>query len=220
MPEPAVSKTGKTFQAILRAAGELFRERGYDAVSMREIAQKAGYSHTTIYMHFKDKEALLHHLSVGPLSKLRREMESVLADESRPPAARLKAVSREFIEFCLEHRNMYQIFFMARAGRVDAAEPTSRVHRLRNELFRLLQDGVQMVLQLGRDDHETLLAYSRIYFYALHGIVATYANSQETPDMLTGRLGTTFDLALDVILTGIRGTLREHTGKGAADDEG
>src|ERR1700751_6037572 len=41
---------------ILDAARELFAEQGYDAVTMRGIAERIEYSPTAIYFHFKDKE--------------------------------------------------------------------------------------------------------------------------------------------------------------------
>ncbi len=44
---------------ILDAARELFVAEGVEAVSMRKIADKIGYSATTLYNHFDDKEALL-----------------------------------------------------------------------------------------------------------------------------------------------------------------
>ena len=44
---------------ILDAARELFAEEGYDAVTMRKIAEQIEYSPTAIYFHFKDKHAVL-----------------------------------------------------------------------------------------------------------------------------------------------------------------
>ena len=44
---------------VLRAALDLFGERGIDATSMDAIAQQSGVSKATIYNHWPDKEALL-----------------------------------------------------------------------------------------------------------------------------------------------------------------
>jgi AcrR family transcriptional regulator len=44
---------------VLRAALELFAERGIEAASMDAIAQQSGVSKATIYNHWEDKEALL-----------------------------------------------------------------------------------------------------------------------------------------------------------------
>ncbi|ADG07337.1 TetR/AcrR family transcriptional regulator [Kyrpidia tusciae] len=71
-------RSEETKRAIVAAAAKLFAKRGFDAVTMREIARDAGCSHTAIYLYFKDKETLLHELSVGPLHELERRMDRAL----------------------------------------------------------------------------------------------------------------------------------------------
>ena len=45
--------------AILRAAVEVFAERGYEDARMREVAERAGVADGTTYLYFQGKEALL-----------------------------------------------------------------------------------------------------------------------------------------------------------------
>ncbi|WP_410657939.1 TetR/AcrR family transcriptional regulator [Amycolatopsis sp. lyj-112] len=52
-------KKAATRQAIADAALELFLERGYDQVSIRDIADAADVSTTTVFKHFSGKEALV-----------------------------------------------------------------------------------------------------------------------------------------------------------------
>jgi AcrR family transcriptional regulator len=52
-------KKAATRQAIADAALHLFLERGYDAVGIREIADAADVSTTTLFKHFPVKEALV-----------------------------------------------------------------------------------------------------------------------------------------------------------------
>lgn len=198
-----MQRSEETKQNILHAAGQLFSERGFDAVTMREIAKAAGCSHTTIYLYFKDKEALLNQLAMGPLEELQQQMESAWHDDTLPADERLKSLTRRFIRFCLLHRNMYNILFMTKASRVDEAEPHLAVQQMRNQLFGLLRQAIQECLHDA--DGEQALAYARIYFYALHGIVGTYMSSAESFEQLTERLSPTFDLAVDVMLAGFRG---------------
>src|SRR2546430_17566244 len=46
-------------QAILTTAAELFLEQGYDHFSLRKVAERIGYSPTTIYLYFREKDDLL-----------------------------------------------------------------------------------------------------------------------------------------------------------------
>jgi len=63
MPETVVSrrerKKAATRQSIADAALRLFLERGYDHVSIREIADAADVSTATVFKHFTGKEALV-----------------------------------------------------------------------------------------------------------------------------------------------------------------
>src|SRR5438876_541437 len=58
---------------ILDAAREMFAAEGYDAVTMRRIAERIEYSPTAIYFHFKDKDALMHELCDTDFAKLAQE---------------------------------------------------------------------------------------------------------------------------------------------------
>src|SRR5690606_38672840 len=46
-------------EAILKAAVELFSEKGYHATSMRDIAQRLGMQAGSLYAHIKSKDDLL-----------------------------------------------------------------------------------------------------------------------------------------------------------------
>lgn len=45
-------------EALVRAAGRLFRERGIDGVGIAEICKQAGLTHGALYAQFPSKEAL------------------------------------------------------------------------------------------------------------------------------------------------------------------
>lgn len=48
-----------TRTALFAALGQLMRERGFDAVTLADIAQRAGVGRTAVYNHFPDKESML-----------------------------------------------------------------------------------------------------------------------------------------------------------------
>ena len=50
-------------RVILDAATTLFEEHGYENFSLRQVAESIGYSATTIYLHFEDKDDLA--LAIG-----------------------------------------------------------------------------------------------------------------------------------------------------------
>ena len=56
---PSAGRRPEKTEAVLEAAGQLFREHGYGAVSMDQIAREAGVSKATVYAHFSSKDRLL-----------------------------------------------------------------------------------------------------------------------------------------------------------------
>lgn len=201
-------RSEETKRAIIAAAIKLFGERGYETVTIREIAKEAGCSHTTIYIYFQDKEALLHALSMQPLQQLKTALDSVAADITLSPAEKLQRLNRLFISFCLENRSMYTILFEVKSARVDDPEPDLEINRLRNEMFGIIVQLLQNDLDI--PEGERLLGFSRIYFYMLRGIVGTYTLSEESVDSIMNRLSATFDDAFDALLLGFKVQLTER----------
>ena len=58
-PPPRTPKAAGTRRHLLDVAAEQFVERGYGAVSMRDIARAAGLTHGAMYGHFRSKGQLL-----------------------------------------------------------------------------------------------------------------------------------------------------------------
>lgn len=65
-------------ERILAEARILFVERGYAAVSMREIADAAGLRKASIYHHFRDKEELFSAIVLGDTIAMRHRMQASL----------------------------------------------------------------------------------------------------------------------------------------------
>src|SRR5215213_11418961 len=93
------------------AAREMFVEEGYANVSMRKIADKIGYSATTIYLYFKDKNDLLHRICEQTFARLAQNIKAIymLSDN---PLEKLRSGLREYIYFGLKHPSQYEIVFI------------------------------------------------------------------------------------------------------------
>ena len=59
MKDPAATKATVSSKRVLDAAARLFRDRGYVATTMRDIARQAGMKAGSIYYHYSSKEKLL-----------------------------------------------------------------------------------------------------------------------------------------------------------------
>ncbi len=95
---------------ILKAAKELFLEKGFGHTSMRNIAEKIEYSPATIYLHFKDKNEVFYALHQEGFRMLVNAFKtlSTVAD----PFERLKAMGHTYINFATENPDFYQLMFV------------------------------------------------------------------------------------------------------------
>jgi TetR/AcrR family transcriptional regulator len=84
--------------AILGAAVKLFSQKGYNAVSMRGVAQEAGVSKANIYHHFESKEALYRAI----LSASAAELSGLVSDLAKAGGS-FDARILEFSSAHLEH---------------------------------------------------------------------------------------------------------------------
>jgi TetR/AcrR family transcriptional repressor of nem operon len=57
-------------RAILRAAGRLFRSRGFESVTVAEVMKSAGFTHGGFYCYFKSKDDLVAQAMAGVLGAL------------------------------------------------------------------------------------------------------------------------------------------------------
>lgn len=73
-----MEKDGKRGR-IAKAAEELFSEFGYKSVSMDQIAQHANVAKGTLYLYYKDKEALLECLIQNLLNSIEQKKDEILA---------------------------------------------------------------------------------------------------------------------------------------------
>jgi TetR/AcrR family transcriptional repressor of nem operon len=73
--------------AIVRAAGRLFRERGFDGVSIADVMRAAGLTHGGFYGHFASKEELAAEACGTALMHRVASWPSLPADSSAPSLA-------------------------------------------------------------------------------------------------------------------------------------
>ena len=74
---------------ICRTAAQIFRDRGYDATSVSDIARTLGITKAGLYHYFESKEALLFEITAYGLDRVRDEV-IVPARALRDPEARLR----------------------------------------------------------------------------------------------------------------------------------
>jgi AcrR family transcriptional regulator len=97
-------------EQILDAARAIVLAEGFDALSMRKIADAIEYSPATIYLHFASREELALQLVREGFLELMNAIAPALA--IRDPLERLRDMGRRYVRFGLESPQTYRLIFM------------------------------------------------------------------------------------------------------------
>lgn len=76
---------------LLREAAHLFREKGYERTTVRDIAAAVGIQSGSIFHHFRSKEDILYYIMTDTIEEITARMEAELA-RSADPVERLRAL--------------------------------------------------------------------------------------------------------------------------------
>ena len=185
---------------ILDAARELFVEQGYDAVTMRKVAERIEYSPTAIYLHFADKAALLHEIVTADFAKLAAQFQKLGRIED--PLERLTRVGHAYVAFGLAHPNHYRLMFGARPG---AVEPKVKSGDPQNDAYAFLRVTVTEAIEHARLRPELrdpeLVAH--VLWSAVHGIVSLQIEHAQGPHASARKAKDITTMMLDVLIRGM-----------------
>ncbi len=129
---------------VIRVAAELFREKGYVASSMRDLAQKLGIEAASLYSHIKSKEEILHILCFDMAEDFMASLNQVEKQQHLTASQKLQqgiighiqVMARDLTAsavFMNEHRHLSQPFLR------DFL--LLRIHYI-NRFKKMIEDGV------------------------------------------------------------------------------
>ncbi|MFE0043636.1 TetR/AcrR family transcriptional regulator [Streptomyces albireticuli] len=119
-PEPSRSRQrrererAETRTEILQAARELARAEGWDAVSMRRLADRIGYSANYAYRYFKGRDDILLAFVKDGFTRLAALMRSA--------GTTVQAAAAAYLDFALDEPDLYQVMYGLGGVHVPAAD--------------------------------------------------------------------------------------------------
>lgn len=98
--------------ALLRAADALVAAHGANAVSLREVARKAGVSHGAPAHHFSNKPGLMLALARDGWERMIQSiLDGIDADKPANGPALLESVGQSYIRFAVENPGRFEVMF-------------------------------------------------------------------------------------------------------------
>lgn len=153
---------------ILTAARELFTQQGWESTSIRNIAEKIGYSPATIYLHYRDKNEIFFELHREAFRLLVSYFQ-VLGGVT-DPFERLKAMGRAYIRFALENQDLYKLMFVMEEPMRHVESRTDQDWAEGDNAFNLLVQTVAECQQKGYFRNLKTGNISFVIWGTMHGL--------------------------------------------------
>ncbi|HBZ42759.1 MAG TPA: TetR family transcriptional regulator [Maritimibacter sp.] len=100
-------------KAAVEKAVQLISDRGGPNFSLRELATSLGVSHSAVYRHFADKDALLDSVTALGFEEMTRYQSMAQARAEATPLGQLTALCAAYIEFARKERGYFALMFHA-----------------------------------------------------------------------------------------------------------
>ena len=130
-------------EVILKAAATLFREKGYKAASMRDLAERVGVEAASLYNHIRSKTELLHDICFDVANIFWEHMNQVEVSDKRP-IEKLETLLRFHIRQMIENFQEVYVSDMEQRSE-DGLRPNARLDRQFRELANPPIDGADPV---------------------------------------------------------------------------
>jgi AcrR family transcriptional regulator len=194
-------------EEILQAAKELFLELGYEATTIRRIADRVGVSAPALYLYFQDKEQMMLALcdqTFAVLIESISEIENTVTD----PRERIRRFGEAYLKFGLAHPDEYKLIFLGtnipesirklghRMPTDDPSRPGIGGALVFQRLVTMLVEGKEGGLKLNYPPDTC----AELCWMGIHGVVAALILKPDFPWSNRDLLGTGM---LDIVLNGV-----------------
>jgi len=153
---------------ILKASMKLFVEKGIEQTTIRNIADAIDYSIGTVYVYFKDKNAILHALHTQCFSELRGQFN--VLNSVKNPMERLKAMGQIYIQYAKDNPDKYDLMFSLKEPMEFLNEIQAKEWDEGAAAFDVLRTTVQECIKSGHFKGHKLEPLSYMIWSCVHGM--------------------------------------------------
>ncbi|NLM91495.1 MAG: TetR/AcrR family transcriptional regulator [Bacteroidales bacterium] len=158
---------------FIQATREILKREGIKAVSVRNIAEQAGYSFATLYNYFRDINELVFH----SVSDFHEECKAFVAEHTiKEPRGlkKLKASILAYIRYFTEYPGIFELFYLTNGGDFGNRQQTLDV--ISHSLDKVCEAEWDFCVGYGRFS-ETEASQKRAQLrYAVIGMLTLYLN--------------------------------------------
>jgi AcrR family transcriptional regulator len=159
---------------LINAAWKIVNEEGWQALSIRKIADAIEYSVPVIYEYFENKEALLFEFIKRGFKLLADELKAA-KEHHRKPALQLEALAYGYWDFAFDNKEYYQLMFSLGMPGCDLVSKMPELLEFTNIILSTIEDLVR------ENEAAQINAFLKMHSFwsMLHGLVSI---NLTTPD--------------------------------------
>lgn len=173
---------GNLRAVLLDQAEQTLREGGIDALSLRELARKAGVSHGAPRSHFVDRQSLLDALAERGFNRLADEVEAVIGSDAADYKQRFRAIATAYVHFAVTDAALLDLMFTAKNGNAPEG-----LRAASERLFAAFGDLIERSTEAGelrpQDPYRLQLLFAAV-MQGIASLVTTRRISAEDGDSL------------------------------------
>ncbi|WP_442591133.1 TetR/AcrR family transcriptional regulator [Pedobacter sp. AW31-3R] len=168
---------------ILDAALEIVNEDGWQALSMRKIADKIEYTAPIIYEYFDNKEGILLELTrKGNIELLREFKKAKAANEL--PEKQLEAMWIAYWDYAFANQPMYKLMFGVDTNCCECAQAIPEAVAAK----KLVMDTIAEVMVGNNPSEEVTCRKYFTFFSIIHGLISINLVQKGTYDEMNQRI--------------------------------
>ena len=162
-------------RALLDAALGVLSREGAAALTLREVARRAGVTHAAPYRHFTDKQALLATVAEEGFRMLTSQMSEARASGEGDPVRALEAIGVAYVRFATGQRSHFQVMF---GKDIDWSREHPGLEETADRCFGVLTSAVEACQAVGAIRPGDALIPALCAWSMVHGLSELVANGQ------------------------------------------
>lgn len=168
---------------IIKTAWDIVQKDGWQALSIRKIADAIEYSVPVIYDHFENKEAILIEFGKKGFRKLAEKME-VAKSAHTDPEDQIRAMADAYWDFAFSNIQLYQLMFGIGMASCESDKCTAEYERF----IDLMIEPIETVLNKNkRTDVDSCLKY-HTWWSVMHGLISIKINGNSPADAALNKM--------------------------------
>jgi len=152
---------------IIKASWEIVLRDGWDALSMRKIADAIDYSAPVIYDHFANKEALMLEFAKQGFRKLNKTLNKEKAKHTNPEL-QIITLAHAYLNFATKNKEYYQLMYGMGMPSCEMIKETEEL----SAFTEIILDPINNLISKSENKTTDPIMKLQTFWSMLHGLIS------------------------------------------------